>query len=86
MLPNLMFTVSDQFNAHVPTFMDNGSVDTNAPTHKEHYLLGSVTFTHKSHRLQVSYGKTRAGYNCSGGVCRFVPASKGVQASYTFVF
>ena len=85
-LPNLMFTVSDQFNAHVPTFMDNGAVDTNAPTHKEHYLLGSVTFTHKSHRLQVSYGKTRAGYNCSGGVCRFVPASKGVQASYTFVF
>lgn len=85
-LPHLMFTVSDQFNAHVPYFLPNGSEDEGRGTHREHYLSGSVTYTHKAHRLQVSYGKTRAGYNCSGGVCRYVPASKGLQASYTFNF
>lgn len=85
-LPHFMFTISDQFNANVPTYTADGSVDESKGTNKVHYLLGSVTFTHKAHRLQVSYGKTRAGYNCSGGVCRFVPASKGLQASYTFNF
>ncbi len=85
-LPNFMFTVSDQFNGHVPYYLANGATDTSRGTHKEHYLMGAVTFTHKAHRLQLSYGKTRAGYNCSGGVCRYVPASKGVQASYTFNF
>lgn len=85
-LPHFMLTVSDQFNAHVPYYDAAGSIDESRGTHKEHYLMGSVTFTHKAHRLQVSYGKTRAGYNCSGGVCRYVPASKGLQASYTFNF
>lgn len=85
-LPNFMFTVSDQFNANVPYYTASGAIDGSRGTHKEHYLLGAVTYTHRAHRLQVSYGKTRAGYNCSGGVCRYVPASKGVQASYSFNF
>lgn len=85
-LPHFMFTLSDQFNANVPTYKADGSVDSEKGTNKVHYLMGSVTFSHKAHRLQVSYGKTRAGYNCSGGVCRFVPASKGLQASYSFTF
>lgn len=70
-LPNLMFTVSDMYNVG---------------TTKEHYYLGMVTFNHKSHRLSAAYGRTRAGYNCSGGVCRYVPSSKGFQVSYNLVF
>ena len=85
-LPNFMFTVSDQFNAHVPMHNADGSENEAGGTNKVHYLMGSVTYTHGAHRLQVGYGKTRAGYNCSGGVCRYVPASKGLQASYTFNF
>ncbi len=73
--PHFMFTFSDAFNRHV------GDTDRTV-----HYLMGSACYTHKAHRLQVSYGKTRAGYNCSGGVCRYVPASKGVQVSYNFNF
>lgn len=69
--PSLMFTVSDLYN--------NGAT-------KEHYYMGSAVFVHKAHRLQVGYGRTRAGYNCSGGVCRMVPASKGFQISYNFNF
>ena len=70
-LPYFMFTVSDMWN--------NG--ETNL-----HYYMGSVTFNYKSHRLMAGYGRTRAGYNCSGGVCRFVPASRGVQVSYNYDF
>lgn len=70
-LPNLMFTVSDMYNV--------GKTN-------EHYYLGMVTFNHKGHRLAASYGRTRAGYNCSGGVCRYVPASKGFQISYNLIF
>ena len=79
-LPSLMFTVSDMYNAHVPDASVSGK------TNKVHYYMAAACFTHKAHRLQVSYGKTRAGYNCSGGVCRLVPASKGVQLSYNFNF
>lgn len=78
MLPHFMFTLSDQFNAHV--------LDAAGEEHKVHYYQALVTFTQKSHRLSVGYGKTRAGYNCSGGVCRYVPAQKGLTASYTYNF
>ena len=85
-LPYLMFTISDQYNANVPYYTENKQVDDSKGTHSQHYLLGSVTATSKAHRLQLSYGKTRAGYNCSGGVCRFVPASYGMTVSYNYNF
>lgn len=85
-LPYLMFTISDQYNANVPYYTENKQVDDSKGTHTQHYLLGSVTATYKAHRLQLSYGKTRAGYNCSGGVCRFVPASYGLTVSYNYNF
>lgn len=85
-LPYLMFTISDQYNANVPCYTENKQVDDSKGTHSQHYLLGSVTATYKAHRLQLSYGKTRAGYNCSGGVCRFVPASYGMTVSYNYNF
>lgn len=70
-LPYLMFTVSDMWNT--------GETDI-------HYYMASVTASFKAHRLMVGYGKTRAGYNCSGGVCRYVPASKGLNVSYNYTF
>ena len=78
-LPHFMFTVSDMYNAKVP------NTDETA-TSKQHFYMVSGCYTHGAHRLQLSYGKTRAGYNCTGGVCRYVPASKGPQVSYNFNF
>ncbi len=78
-LPHFMFTVSDMYNAKVP------NTDETA-TSKQHFYMVSGCYTHGAHRLQLSYGKTRAGYNCTGGVCRYVPASKGLQVSYNFNF
>lgn len=85
-LPHFMFTISDQYNGNEHYYTSLGAEDKSKGTHKEHYISGSVTFTHGAHRLQVGYGKTRAGYNCSGGVCRYVPASKGVTVSYNYNF
>ena len=70
-LPYFMFTVSDMWN--------NGESNV-------HYYMGSVTFNYKAHRLMAGYGRTRAGCNCSGGVCRYVPATRGFQMSYNFNF
>ena len=70
-LPNWMFTLSDMYNV--------GETDI-------HYYQGYVTFNTGAHRLQLGYGRTRAGYNCSGGVCRYEPASKGVTLSYNYNF
>ena len=70
-LPNWMFTISDEYN----------SGETNI-----HYYSGFVTFNKGAHRVQLGYGRTRAGFNCSGGVCRMVPASKGFTMSYNYNF
>ena len=70
-LPHFMFTVADMYN----------SGRTN-----NHYYQGYITYNHGAHRLQVGYGRTRAGYNCAGGVCRYVPASKVFTESYNFNF
>ena len=69
--PHWMFMVSDMWN--------NGST-------KTHYYQGQVTCNFGAHRLQVGYGRTRAGYNCSGGICRYVPATKGFTLSYNYNF
>ena len=70
-LPYLMFTISDMWNCGKTGL---------------HYYMGAVTFNYEAHRLMLSYGRTRAGFNCAGGVCRYVPASRGVQLSYNYNF
>lgn len=51
-----------------------------------HYYNAGLTYNLGSHRIQMAYGRTKAGYNCSGGVCRYVPAFKGLQISYNMNF
>lgn len=76
--PYLMFTVSDQIGRCEPT---PGEYD-----NRQHYYNFGVTGNIKNHRLQLSFARTRAGYNCNGGVCRYIPASKGVRLSYNYNF
>lgn len=76
--PYLMFTVSDQIGHTEPTPGEYGDL--------AHYYNVAVTANVKSHRLMLSYGRTRAGYNCTGGVCRYVPASKGLMLNYNYNF
>lgn len=69
--PHWMFTVSDMWNC--------GET-------KVHYYQALVTYSLKSHRIQAGYGRTCAGFNCSGGVCRWVPATRGFTLSYNYSF
>jgi hypothetical protein len=69
--PHWSFEVSDLWNT--------GVTDT-------HYYQAGVTGSYGAHRFNVAYGRTRAGYNCSGGVCRWVPATRGLSLSYNFSF
>ena len=78
--PHWMLTVSDMWNCgdSDPEFYEEN-------THL-HYYQGLITYNIGSHRIQAGYGRTRAGYNCSGGVCRYVPATKGFTISYNYNF
>lgn len=69
--PHLLFSIADQWNV--------GRTD-------KHYPMVSVAGTYGSQRLQLSYGKTREGINCSGGVCRLMPATEGWNLSYQINF
>ena len=69
--PHWMFTLSDMWNCGVT---------------KVHYYQALVTYSLKSHRIQAGYGRTNAGFNCSGGVCRWVPATRGFTLSYNYTF
>ena len=58
----------------------------NLGTTKTNYYNGGLSFTHNRTRVQVSYGRNRAGYVCSGGVCRYQPAYTGVNLMLTTSF
>ncbi|MDE5568677.1 MAG: hypothetical protein K2J12_09590 [Muribaculaceae bacterium] len=69
--PYIMVTVSDMWNCG-----ETGN----------HYYNFGVAGNYKANRMALSYGRTRAGFNCSGGVCRYVPATRGFQVSYSYTF
>ena len=52
----------------------------------EHFYTVGATYAKGAHRVMLSYTKTRAGYNCSGGVCRYVPKQEGVNITYNFTW
>ena len=69
--PHWMITLTDTWNV--------GKTNLN-------YYEGMVTYNLKANRFTFGYGRTRAGYNCSGGVCRYVPATKGFKVTYNYTF
>lgn len=69
--PAWMFAVQDMYNVG---------------TTRQHYYMASGVYTAKAHRIQLGYGRTREGFDCSGGVCRFVPETKGWRLSYNYQF
>ena len=69
--PYIMVSVSDMWNCG-----DTGT----------HYYMFGVTGNYRNNRLMLSYGRTRAGFDCSGGLCRPVPAMHGFKINYTYNF
>lgn len=50
------------------------------------YYSAGASFTHSFIRIALSYGRNRAGYICSGGVCREMPAYTGGNLAMTLTF
>lgn len=68
--PHWMFTVTDTWNT----------------AKGDNYYNVMVTYNYRANRFTLGYGRTRAGYNCSGGVCRWVPETKGFSVTYNYTF
>lgn len=68
--PSVSFFVSDELNY--------GSIKQKNTTH--YYNMGGA-YSLKAHRISVSYGRVREGLLCVGGICRLVPAYKGLSLS-----
>lgn len=73
-LKDFMISISDEYNTGI-----HGGTDT-------HYFNFLGVWNYKSSRLQLGYGRTSEGLNCTGGVCRKVPAQRGFTASWYYVF
>ena len=91
--PKFSFYVSDMWNCEPmgDEYSAYGNYYTNLDTYEGknyllHYYQVGASFTHNSLRAQLSYGRNRAGYVCSGGVCRFQPAYTGVNLALTLSF
>lgn len=69
--PHWIFTLSDLYNI-------GGS--------EGHFPVASVAYSIGTHRIQLTGGSQREGYNCAGGVCRYVPSTKGIMVGYTANF
>ena len=56
------------------------------PENAVHYYSFTAGVIKNAHRLELRYGKVRAGLFCVGGVCREVPASNGFSINLTSSF
>ena len=53
---------------------------------KKNYYNAGFSYTYNRTRIQLSYGRNRAGYICSGGVCRYQPEYTGFNLAITSSF
>ena len=51
-----------------------------------HYYNAGLSYSYRWVRVAAGYGRYRAGYICSGGVCRQIPAYTGANISLTASF
>lgn len=77
--PHWMVTLSDTYN-------NSRKIDGNWLSDRRNYYKAMVTYTYKANRFSLSYGRTRSGYDCAGGVCRLVPATNGLSLTYNYTF
>ncbi len=73
--PGWFFTVLDEYN-----------YGNEFDAKKLHYYTASMAYINSGTRVQLGYGRQRAGILCVGGVCRQVPSSNGFNLSISTSF
>ena len=53
---------------------------------KPSYYSTGISYSKNSTRLSTSFGKERGGYNCYGGICKYIPEFKGISFSVSTTF
>ena len=53
---------------------------------KMHYYNGGVSYSKSRTKVTLGYGRYKAGYICSGGVCRQIPAYTGANLAVLMSF
>lgn len=66
--------------------MDQYNFGNDKPKDRIHYYFASAGYIKGTNRIQLGYGRQRAGIFCVGGVCRNVPAANGLTLSITSSF
>ncbi|WP_343066445.1 DUF6029 family protein [Mesonia hippocampi] len=51
-----------------------------------HYYNAGISYTKKSTRIAVQYGRQRGGLLCVGGICRMVSEAAGLTVNITTSF
>ena len=51
-----------------------------------HYLRTGISYSNPYFRIAIGYGRNRAGYICSGGVCQIIPAYTGFNMNISSSF
>lgn len=49
----------------------------------QHYNIGTA-YSLKANRISLSYGRVREELLCVGGICRIIPAYKGLSVMSSF--
>ena len=80
--PKWSFFFSDMMNFN-RAYQEDGET---AVEKTVHYPSGGFSFTKSRTRIQLSFGRNRKGFVCSGGVCREQPAFTGVSLLLTSSF
>ncbi len=75
------YNFNHHFNVYAGDMYNYGNED-----EKIHYFNVGTTYTKSATRLSLNYGRQRGGLLCVGGVCRYVPSSKGLTLSMSISF
>ena len=75
----LEFNLAPHWSVFASDMWNHGST-------KLHYYNAGVSFTISHLRVAAGYGRYRAGFICSGGVCREIPAYTGANLTLTSSF
>ncbi len=77
------YSVSPKWSVTAFDEWNYGNAD---PEHRFHYYNASMVYTKGPTRIGLGYARQRAGLLCVGGVCRYVPASNGINVTVTSRF
>lgn len=75
----LEFNLAPHWSVFASDMWNHGST-------KLHYYNAGVSFTIEHLRVSAGYGRYKAGFICSGGVCREIPAYTGANLTLTASF